>query len=106
MAWFLLVIAGMLEVVWAVALKQSAAFTRLGPSLLALVAMVGSIWLLAISMRSLPLGTAYAVWTGFGTLGSFVLGIALLGETASAQRLIAAGLITLGLVVMTTSTSA
>lgn len=100
MAWIALVLAGVLEVVWATAMKQSQGFTRLGPSLVTLVAMVISFGLLAWSMRSLPLGTAYTVWTGIGAVGAFVLGIWVFGESASALRILAALLIISGLVLI------
>lgn len=100
MAWFFLLIAGALEIVWAFFLKQTEGFTRLGPSLITLVALVGSLIFLSLSLRALPLGTAYAIWTGIGAVGTFALGIIVLGEPASAMRLAAAGLIVSGLVLM------
>ena len=100
MAWTFLIIAGLLEVVWAYAMKQSQGFTRLGPTLIMLVTMAGSFGLLALAVRSLPLGTAYVVWTGIGAVGAFVVGIVWLGETASVTRLVAAGMILSGLVTM------
>jgi quaternary ammonium compound-resistance protein SugE len=99
-AWFILIIAGLFEVVWAFAMKQSEGFTRLWPTLVTLAAMLISFGLLAWSMRVLPLGTAYTVWTGVGAVGAFVVGIAFLGEAASASRLLAAGLIMSGLLLM------
>jgi quaternary ammonium compound-resistance protein SugE len=99
-AWLVLVIAGLLEVVWAYWLKQSEGFTRLWPSVATLAAALGSFVLLSWSMRSLPLGTAYVVWTGIGAVGAFVVGIVFLGETANAARLIAASLIVSGLLLM------
>jgi len=99
-AWILLVVAGLLEVVWAFAMKQSHGFTRIAPSIVTAVAMLASVALLAISMRSLPLGTAYAVWTGIGALGAFVVGVIVLGEQASAARVLAAILILSGLALM------
>lgn len=104
MAWIVLFIAGLLEVVWAFSMKQSAGFTRLVPSLVMLVAMIGSFALLAWSMRVLPLGTAYTVWTGIGAVGALVLGIVFLGESLNALRLVAAGMIIGGLVLMRLST--
>ena len=83
MAWLVLVIAGLLEVVWAYWLKQSEGFTRLWPSVATLAAALGSFVLLSWSMRSLPLGTAYVVWTGIGAVGAFVVGVIFLGETAN-----------------------
>lgn len=100
MAWFFLLIAGALEIVWAFFLKQTEGFTRLTPSLITLVALVGSLVFLSLSLRALPLGTAYAIWTGIGAVGTFALGIVVLGEPASAMRLAAAGLIVSGLVLM------
>ena len=104
MAWVALFIAGLLEVVWAFSMKQSAGFTRLGPTVVTLVAMVASFALLSWSMRVLPLGTAYTVWTGIGAVGAFAVGILILGEPANAMRLLAAGLILAGLVLMKLST--
>lgn len=100
MAWFYLLLAGGLEIVWAFFLKQTDGFTRLGSSLITLLALVGSLVFLSLSLRALPLGTAYAIWTGIGAIGTFALGIILLGEPASAMRLAAAGLIVSGLVLM------
>jgi quaternary ammonium compound-resistance protein SugE len=99
-AWFILIVAGLLEVVWAFSMKRSDGFTQLLPSVVTLVAMVLSVGLLSWSMRSLPLGTAYAVWTGIGALGAFVAGIAILGEAAGTLRIVAAALILGGLVLM------
>ncbi|MGO1768127.1 MAG: DMT family transporter, partial [Advenella sp.] len=93
MAWFLLLIAGLLEIVWAFSMKQSEGFTRLGPTAVTLVAMVLSFGLLSWSMRTLPLGTAYTVWTGIGAVGAFVVGIVFLHEPMSAMRILAASLI-------------
>lgn len=100
MPWVFLVFAGLLEVVWAFAMKQSHGFTRLIPSVVTLVTMVASFALLSMSMRVLPLGTAYAIWTGIGALGAFLVGIVALGEPATAPRLVAAGLILAGLALM------
>ncbi len=105
MAWAVLVVAGLFEVVWAFAMKQSEGFTRLWPSLVTLGAMLVSFALLAWSMRILPLGTAYAVWTGIGALGAFAVGILVLGESASPMRLLAAAMILGGLVLMKLSSS-
>ena len=98
MAWSVLVFAGLLEIVWAVAMKQSHGFTRLVPSVVTIAAMIGSVVLLALAMRTLPLGTAYTVWTGIGAVGAFLVGIMVLGE--GALRLAAATLIVAGLVLM------
>ncbi|MDI6835926.1 MAG: SMR family transporter [Rhizobiaceae bacterium] len=104
MAWIILVVAGILEVVWAFFMKQSAGFTRFVPTAITAVAMIASVILLSISMRSLPLGTAYTIWTGIGALGAFLVGIMVLGEPANAMRVTAAGLIIAGLVLMKVST--
>jgi len=93
MAWTLLVIAGLLEVGWAIGLKYSEGFTRPLPSLATIAAMVVSMYLLAVAARTLPIGTAYAVWVGIGATGAAILGIALLGEPASWPRLACIGLI-------------
>lgn len=106
MAWFVLIIAGLFEVVWALAMKQSDGFTRLWPTLIMAVAMVLSVALLSWSMRFLPLGTAYAAWTGIGAVGAFIVGMAVLGEAASPLRIFAALLIVSGLVLMKFSSSA
>jgi len=103
-AWVLLGVAGLLEIVWAFTMKQSDGFTRLWPSLITLVAMLGSFALLSMAMRSLPLGTAYTIWTGSGAVGAFAVGIAVLGEAASPARIAAAILIVAGLALMKLST--
>jgi len=100
MAWIYLFVAGLLEIVWAYSMKQSMGFTRLGPSVVTVGAMIASFWLLALAMRSLPLGTAYTIWTGIGAVGAFVLGVTLLGESLSPVRVLAACLIVSGLVLM------
>lgn len=100
MAWILLLLAGVLEVVWAYSMKLSEGFTRLAPSVVTVVTMIGSFALLAGAMRTLPLGTAYTIWTGIGAIGAFVIGIVVLGETASLLRVVAAGLIVSGLLIM------
>lgn len=98
MAWFLLLIAGLLEVGWAIGLKYTEGFTRLMPSVLTITAMVASMGLLGLAVRTLPLGTAYAVWTGIGTVGSVILGIVLFGEPATVVRLTCILLIVAGIV--------
>ncbi|MDX9873400.1 MAG: multidrug efflux SMR transporter [Spongiibacteraceae bacterium] len=103
MAWIFLVVAGVLEVVWAFAMKQSEGFTRLTPSVITIVTMIASFWLLALAMRTIPLGTAYTIWTGIGAVGAFLLGIILLAEPVNAPRIIAAVLIISGLVLMKVS---
>jgi|SRR5690606_14614381 quaternary ammonium compound-resistance protein SugE len=106
MAWAYLAIAGVLEIVWAFSMKQSEGFTRLGPSLVTIVAMIASFALLSMSMKVLPLGTAYTIWTGIGAVGAFLVGIMVLGEQANAMRIVAAMLIVGGLVLMKLSSPA
>jgi quaternary ammonium compound-resistance protein SugE len=98
MAWFMLFIAGLMEVGWAIGLKYTEGFTRLVPSVLTLAAMLISIILLGLALKTLPVGTAYAVWTGIGAVGTAALGIYLFGEPATAARLASMGLIVAGIV--------
>lgn len=98
MAWFILFAAGLFEVGWAVGLKYTEGFTRLVPTLLTVACMAVSLGLLGLALRSLPLGTAYAVWTGVGTVGTAVAGIILFAEPAEAMRLVCIGLIVAGIV--------
>lgn len=98
MSWVYLFIAGVLEVVWSYSMKQSNGFSRLVPSIIMLITMVGSFWLLAIAMRTIPLGTAYSIWTGIGAMGAFLVGITLLAEPVNAARIVAVMLIVSGLV--------
>jgi quaternary ammonium compound-resistance protein SugE len=98
MAWFILLVAGLFEVGWAVGLKYSDGFTRLWPSLATVASMAVSLGLLGLALRSLPLGTAYAIWTGVGTVGTALLGIALFQESAELLRLLCIGLIVAGIV--------
>lgn len=98
MPWLLLVIAGLFEIAWAVGLKYSAGFTRLWPSVFTAVTLAVSMLLLGLATRDLPIGTAYAVWTGIGTMGTAILGIWLLNEPATAMRLVSIGLIVAGIV--------
>lgn len=98
MAWLTLFAAGLFEVGWAIGLKYSAGFTKLGPSVATIAAMLVSLLLLGLALKSLPLGTAYAVWTGIGTIGTVVLGIYLFGESADVLRLACIGLIVAGIV--------
>lgn len=98
MSWVILFFAGVLEVAWAVGLKQSAGFTRLWPSVFTVLTMAASVGLLGLALRQLPLGTAYAVWTGIGTVGTALVGMALLGEPAGALRLLSIALIVAGIV--------
>lgn len=100
MSWFYLFIAGLLEIAWAVGLKYTEGFTRLMPSLWTLLAMLGSIGMLGLALRQLPLGTAYAVWTGIGTVGTAIAGMVMLGEPAGAMRLGAIALIVTGIVAL------
>ncbi|MDQ8697644.1 multidrug efflux SMR transporter [Hyphomicrobium sp. LHD-15] len=103
MAWVYLILAGLLEIVWAFAMKQSDGFTKLVPTVVTLVAMLASFALLALAMRNLPLGTAYPVWTGIGAVGAFAVGIVLLGEHVNIMRASAAAMILGGLVLMKAS---
>lgn len=105
MAWIMLILAGIFEVVWAYSMKLSDGFSKLTPSIVTLFFMILSFALLAYAMRTLPLGTAYTIWTGIGAVGSFLLGIFVLGEPASAMRMLAAVLIISGLVLMKFSSS-
>ena len=98
MAWLVLVVAGLLETVWALALKQSDGFSKLGPSLVFAVACVASMVLLAIALRSLPVGTGYAVWTGIGAVGAAIAGMVFLGDAAVLNRILPIGLIAVGIV--------
>jgi len=98
MAWVILVAAGLTEIGWAVGLKYTQGFTRPIPTALTLTAMVVSLWLLGVAVRTLPLGTAYAVWTGIGTVGTAILGIVLFNEPATTIRLVCVGLIVSGIV--------
>lgn len=98
MAWTLLVIAGLFEVAWAIGLKYTAGFTRLWPTLATVLAMLISIGLLGLAMKSLPVGTAYSIWVGVGAVGTVILGIVLFNEPASAPRLISVAFIVAGIV--------
>lgn len=98
MSWILLVIAGLFEVAWAVGLKYTEGFSKPVPTVLTLAAMVCSVLLLGMAMKQLPVGTAYAVWTGIGTVGTAILGIALLGDPASMARVLCLGLIAAGII--------
>ena len=99
-AWLSLIIAGLLEVVWAFSMKQSDGLTRVGPTVITLITVVASFALLSYSMKSLPLGTAYTIWTGIGAVGAFAVGIVFLDEPASLARVVAAVLIVSGLLMM------
>ena len=104
MSWIILFIAGLLEVVWAIGLKYTHGLTRLTPSVITVTAMIVSIVLLSWAMRSLPVGTAYAVWTGIGAVGAAITGILLLGESASLARIASLALIVAGIVGLKLST--
>ena len=105
MAWIILIFAGIFEVVWAYSMKLSEGFSKLTPSLVTIVFMILSFALLSYAMKTLPLGTAYTIWTGIGAVGSFLLGIFVLGEPASALRMLAAVLIVSGLILMKVASS-
>ncbi|NHB59395.1 quaternary ammonium compound efflux SMR transporter SugE [Acinetobacter sp. 194] len=105
MAWIVLFFAGIFEIVWAYSMKLSEGFTKLTPSVITIFFMILSFGLLAHAMKTLPLGTAYTIWTGIGAIGSFLVGIFVLGEPASAMRMLAAVLIVSGLILMKLSSS-
>ena len=98
MAWFILFLAGLFETGWAIGLKYTDGFTRLWPTVWTVFAMIVSLWLLGITVKTLPVGTAYSVWVGVGAVGTVVLGIVLLDEPANAARLISVGLIIAGII--------
>jgi len=98
MTWIVLFVAGLFETAWALALKESDGFSKLGPTLLFLLTLVISMVLLAVALRSLPVGTGYAVWTGTGAVGAAIAGMVLLGEPATAGRILPIGLIAIGIV--------
>jgi len=98
MAWLVLIIAGLFEVGWAIGLKYTEGFTRLWPSVGTIVSMVISMGMLGIAMKQLPVGSAYAVWVGVGAVGTVILGIVMLGESASIFRLVSVCLIVLGII--------
>ncbi|WP_159237483.1 quaternary ammonium compound efflux SMR transporter SugE [Raoultella terrigena] len=104
MSWLILFIAGLLEVVWAVGLKYTHGFSRLIPSAITIVAMVVSMALLSWAMKTLPVGTAYAVWTGIGAVGAAIAGIVLLGESASSMRIASLACIVIGIIGLKLST--
>ena len=97
MAWAYLFLAGLLEIVWAIGLKYTEGFTKLWPSVITIVAMIVSVWLLAVALRTIPVGTGYAVWTGIGAVGTAILGIVLFAEPTTAARLACIGLIVAGI---------
>ena len=98
MSWFVLVIAGLFEIGWAVGLKYTEGFTRLWPTIGTVAAMAISVGLLGVAMKELPIGTAYAVWTGIGAIGTVILGIVLFGDSAATGRLVCVALILTGIV--------
>ena len=104
MAWIILIVAGLLEVGWAIGLKYTEGFTRLWPSIWTVAAMIASVWLLAIAMKSLPVGTAYSVWVGVGAAGTVILGVVLLDEPANVARLGSVAVIIAGIVGLKLST--
>ncbi|MGH7833454.1 MAG: quaternary ammonium compound efflux SMR transporter SugE [Candidatus Binatia bacterium] len=106
MAWIILVFAGLFEVGWAIGLKYTEGFSRLWPTVWTVIAMIISLWLLGIAMKSLPVGTAYSVWVGVGAAGTVILGIALLGEPANPVRLISVALIIAGIIGLKLATPA
>lgn len=106
MAWICLLVAGILEIVWAYTMKQSAGFTRLVPSVVTVTTMIASFGLLAVAMKTLPLGTSYTIWTGIGAVGAFIVGVVVLGESLTLMRVTAAVLIVSGLVLMKLSSPA
>ena len=106
MACAILVIAGLFEIGWAIGLKYTEGFTRLWPTVWTVLAMIISLWLLGIAMKSLPVGTAYSVWVGVGAVGTVILGIVLLGEPANAARLISVALILAGIIGLKLATPA
>ena len=106
MAWIILVLAGLFEVGWAIGLKYTEGFTRLGPTIWTILAMIISLWLLGVAVKSLPLGTAYSIWVGVGAVGTVTLGIVLLGESASAGRIISVVFIIAGIIGLKLATPA
>ena len=106
MSWFILFLAGLFETGWAIGLKYTDGFTRLWPTVWTVFAMIVSLWLLGIAMKTLPVGTAYSVWVGVGAVGTVALGIALLDEPANAARLISVGLIIAGIIGLKLATPA
>ena len=106
MNWFILIIAGLFEIAWAIGLKYTEGFTRLWPTVSTVLAMGISVGLLGIAMKSLPVGTAYAVWVGVGAVGTAILGIVLFGESANAGRLVSLALILAGIIGLKLATPA
>lgn len=104
MEWFILTLAGIFEIIWAVGLKYTEGFTKFIPSSITIAAMFISFWLLSIALKTLPLGVSYAVWTGIGTIGTVIFGIILLGESASIMKIIFIALILIGIIGLKVST--
>ncbi|CAI1102966.1 Quaternary ammonium compound-resistance protein sugE [Serratia quinivorans] len=104
MAWLYLLLAGVFEVVWATAMKESHGFTRLYPSLVTLFFMLLSFGLLSVSMKTLPLGTSYTIWVGIGAIGAFIVGITMFGEAVNTLRIVAALLILSGVILLKVAT--
>ncbi|ADU65023.1 quaternary ammonium compound efflux SMR transporter SugE [Desulfurispirillum indicum] len=106
MAWIILAIAGLFEVAWAIGLKYTEGFSRLWPTVGTVLAMAVSLWLLGVAMKSLPVGTAYAIWVGVGAVGTVILGIVLFGEPVNVARLISVALIIAGIIGLKLATTA
>ena len=106
MAWFILVVAGLFEVGWAIGLKYTEGFTRFWPTVWTALSMIISLWLLGVAMKSLPVGTAYSVWVGVGAVGTVILGVVLLGEPANTARIVSVGLIIAGIIGLKLATPA
>ena len=106
MAWFILVIAGLFEVGWAIGLKYTEGFSRFWPTVWTALSMIISVWLLGVAMKSLPVGTAYSVWVGVGAVGTVILGVVLLGEPANTARIVSVGLIIAGIIGLKLATPA
>lgn len=105
MNWIILIVAGLFEVGWAIGLKYTEGFTRLWPTVWTIMAMIISLGLLGIAMKALPVGTAYSIWVGVGAVGTVILGIVLLGESASVTRMISVTLIVAGIIGLKLSTA-
>ncbi len=103
--WVILIIAGLFEIFWAIGLKYTDGFTKLTPSILTILSMLVSIWLLSISLKTLPLGTAYAVWVGIGTVGTVIAGIILFNDSVNLLRIISILFIILGIIGLKITTS-
>jgi quaternary ammonium compound-resistance protein SugE len=106
MAWVILVVAGLFEVGWAIGLKYTEGFSRLWPTVWTALAMIISLWLLGVAMKSLPVGTAYSIWVGVGAVGTVILGIVLLDEPANTSRLVSVALIVAGIIGLKLATPA